>query len=398
MLWYGARPALSCILFISHSVRPRYTSDNGPHPTTPTTGPRDRSPDPAYAATRGLRQCKASLYEGGIRVPGLLEWPAVIRRNVQTWHPAYVSDYLPTFLDVLGRTHPQPTWAADGMSLLPLVTSLGATGASNDTSSRPPSHPLVFSLKGQAALIDNSWKILSNPQSGLCATQPGTVSSGVHLYDLDADPTESLDVSADPANAARFKNMSAQLTAFTASLVVSARTESKCAAPVDDAPLSLSLPVQAVPSQCSTPFGPHRPPLPPPPSPAPPSGPGFQLQAPGGGGCLTAKRPAEQSNVSLLPCAPGSNSSLQEWQASDDGKLFLAHTDLCVKPREHTCTEGDTLWLGTDCEDPHGLTFAHGALHLVLGCTPSLCVTSGLVTESCASPTTAGWSSRPLDT
>lgn len=68
----------------------RYTADNGPH-----TEGRDRQPFCALASTNGLRQCKASLYEGGIRVPGILEWPAKIKKNSQTWHPAYVSDYLP---------------------------------------------------------------------------------------------------------------------------------------------------------------------------------------------------------------------------------------------------------------------------------------------------------------
>jgi hypothetical protein len=44
--------------------------------------------------------------------------------------PAYVSDYLPTFLDVLGVQHPQPTWAHDGVSLLPLIQAAAAQPAS----------------------------------------------------------------------------------------------------------------------------------------------------------------------------------------------------------------------------------------------------------------------------
>ena len=46
-----------------------YTADNGPH-----SGGRDQNKYTALGATNGLRQCKASMYEGGIRVPGILEW------------------------------------------------------------------------------------------------------------------------------------------------------------------------------------------------------------------------------------------------------------------------------------------------------------------------------------
>lgn len=35
-------------------------------------------------------------------MPGLLEWPAAIAQNRETLFPAYVADYLPTILDLLG--------------------------------------------------------------------------------------------------------------------------------------------------------------------------------------------------------------------------------------------------------------------------------------------------------
>ena len=38
------------------------------------------------------------------KVPGILEWPAMIKSNSMTWHPAYVSDYLPTILEVVNIT------------------------------------------------------------------------------------------------------------------------------------------------------------------------------------------------------------------------------------------------------------------------------------------------------
>lgn len=265
----------------------RFTSDNGPHPATETTGARDRSADPAFAATSGLRQCKASLYEGGIRVPGLLEWPAMVKRNVRTWHPSYVSDYLPTLLDVIGRAHPQPTWAADGMSLLPLIGRLGRGGATNDTSARPSSHPLVFKLKDQVAIIDNDVKILENPAAGLCAAQGGSVFKGTRMFNLSADPTESHDVSQAPAYAALFHNLSARLASFKASLLDSAVNESGCMDP--KRPLGDAWPAEAhvgwdgIQPQCRTPFGPATPPRPPPPPPSP----AFALRTEGGG-CLAA--------------------------------------------------------------------------------------------------------------
>jgi len=90
-----------------------FTSDNGP---------LDGSPGGAKSDWRSdLRGFKHDLTEGGIRVPGILEWPAMISSNKVTTYPASTMDYLPTFLDVIGLQHPQPTWPLDGASLMPLI-------------------------------------------------------------------------------------------------------------------------------------------------------------------------------------------------------------------------------------------------------------------------------------
>ena len=60
------------------------------------------------------------LTEGGIREPGLLEWPGMIKRNVHTLYPAGTVDLKPTVLDILGIT-PPAGWPLDGTSLLPLI-------------------------------------------------------------------------------------------------------------------------------------------------------------------------------------------------------------------------------------------------------------------------------------
>ena len=42
---------------------------------------------------------------------------------------AYVSDYLPTFLDAVGMQHPKPDWPSDGISLMPLLKTAAAQPA-----------------------------------------------------------------------------------------------------------------------------------------------------------------------------------------------------------------------------------------------------------------------------
>ena len=102
------------------------------------TGRRDRNAYDALPATNGLRQCKGSLYEGGIRVPGLLEWPAVVRRNAVTWHPAYVADFLPTVLELLGVAHPHPDWYARAPTRADGGVGAGSRGV-GDEAEPPPS-------------------------------------------------------------------------------------------------------------------------------------------------------------------------------------------------------------------------------------------------------------------
>ena len=68
-----------------------FSSDNGP-----------KSP----GMTGGLRGRKRLLYEGGIRVPGMIEWPDVITSNKASSFPVVSSDLLPTVRDILGINPP----------------------------------------------------------------------------------------------------------------------------------------------------------------------------------------------------------------------------------------------------------------------------------------------------
>lgn len=82
-----------------------YCGDNG----TPSSGLAD-SPH------RGL---KGKMYEGGIRVPGVIEWPARISEPRVSSLNAVTSDILPTLCSLTGQ--PLPGRPLDGINLEPLL-------------------------------------------------------------------------------------------------------------------------------------------------------------------------------------------------------------------------------------------------------------------------------------
>ena len=82
-----------------------YCSDNGAIP---------------QGSTGGLRGRKGTLYEGGIRVPGLMEWPARLRQPRKITVPCGTVDIYPTLLELAGvKISKQPV--LDGISLVPLL-------------------------------------------------------------------------------------------------------------------------------------------------------------------------------------------------------------------------------------------------------------------------------------
>ena len=83
-----------------------YCSDNGSLPK---------------GSSGGLRARKGSLYEGGIRVPAVLEWPSRVKANRITNINANTSDIYPTLLELAGVALPKNQPRLDGISLAPLL-------------------------------------------------------------------------------------------------------------------------------------------------------------------------------------------------------------------------------------------------------------------------------------
>ncbi len=89
-----------------------FSSDNG--------GWLDPEKPAGHGTNADLRGRKGDMWEGGIRVPGLIEWPARIKHPTVTDIPAGTVDIFPTIVDLLQLKVERPL-PLDGISLLPLI-------------------------------------------------------------------------------------------------------------------------------------------------------------------------------------------------------------------------------------------------------------------------------------
>ncbi|MGI9240443.1 MAG: sulfatase-like hydrolase/transferase [Verrucomicrobiales bacterium] len=158
-----------------------FCSDNGPEGNAKAPG-----------STGGFRGRKRSLYEGGVRVPGLIEWPAQIKPGTLSDFPASTSDYMPTILAHLGAKLPdrRPT---DGIDLLPALQGKLATRHG---------HPIGFQSNKVASLVGHQYKLIGKQKQ-------------YELYNLLSDPHETRNIAAD--NPKIVRDMTKQLETWQAS-------------------------------------------------------------------------------------------------------------------------------------------------------------------------------------
>lgn len=142
-----------------------------------------------YNSAGPFRGKKGSLYEGGIRVPAILEWPAAIPEPRVTDAPCCTSDFFPTIQALTGFQVPGQPEPIDGINVLPLIEGRMAK--------RP--EPIAFQspIKGeeswhmdpnkkQLALIDNTYKVFS-----------GNGGTSYELYNLEQDPYETTNIAGE---------------------------------------------------------------------------------------------------------------------------------------------------------------------------------------------------------
>ena len=149
-----------------------FSSDNGPQKGTP-------------GSTAGLRGEKGTVFEGGIRVPAILEWPAVIKANRKSDYPVVTNDLLPTVCDILGIDPPQDR-PIDGVSILPFLKG--------DVNHRNSSIAFAFHIKKGDLNSSFNGAVLRDSQKLVVKYNKGNIQS-VNLYDVVADPKETTDIS-----------------------------------------------------------------------------------------------------------------------------------------------------------------------------------------------------------
>jgi hypothetical protein len=125
----------------------------------------------------GMRGTKGTVYQGGIRVPFFLRWPAVVKPGARVDRIAAHIDVFPTLLEACGVTRPKHS--IDGRSLMPLLQHPSAAWPDRFlfTQWHRGDRPEPFRA---SAVRNQQWKLVN----------------GKELYDLAADPGEQSDVAA----------------------------------------------------------------------------------------------------------------------------------------------------------------------------------------------------------
>lgn len=154
------------------------------------------------------RGFKFSIYEGGMRVPFIVSWPAEIEAGSTSDAMVGLQDVYATFAEAAGQQLLEEGEAADSISFLPLL---------KDPKLEPPRKRMVMQA-GSFAIRDGDWKLCLTPGSGASgkwgntpptdeAWQAARTSFGrapkreeigqtpfIQLFDLKNDPSEVINL------------------------------------------------------------------------------------------------------------------------------------------------------------------------------------------------------------
>jgi arylsulfatase A-like enzyme len=163
-----------------------FQSDNGGPRDARFTGEVDMSGSKIPADNGPWRDGKGSLYEGGVRVVALANWPGRIPAGTMVDAPLHAVDLMPTFAALAGASL-RGTKPLDGLDQWAVIAE-GKPAARSET--------VIDVEPFRAALRDGNFKLVWQ----------STLPSRVELYDLNADPGEKNNLAvAQPERVARMQ-------------------------------------------------------------------------------------------------------------------------------------------------------------------------------------------------
>lgn len=142
-------------------------------------------PSNATIAASPLTYYKFHASEGGLRVPLVMAGPGIERQNQISGDFVFVTDLMPTILDLVDVANHDGTW--NERYVEPLVGTNFALHLSQGQSPiHDPSEPIGYELGGNSALFKGDYKIVMN------RTGQGDIAWS--LYDIKKDPSEAYDL------------------------------------------------------------------------------------------------------------------------------------------------------------------------------------------------------------
>jgi arylsulfatase A-like enzyme len=135
------------------------------------------------------RSGKTHMYEGGLRVPGLVRWPRKVQAGSRTERIALSMDVFATCCEAAGATPPD---GIDAESFLPTLVGRAQESSQRDLYFCRREGGLGYGGKTIEALIRGPWKLLQDSPFG-----------PQELYNLADDPQETTDLSMKKKDVAR---------------------------------------------------------------------------------------------------------------------------------------------------------------------------------------------------
>jgi arylsulfatase len=164
-------------------------------------GPRTYNHYPwgwAEAGNTPVRRFKRYTFEGGVRDPFIVSWPAGLDAAGEIRHQySHAIDVLPTLLDLLDIDPPErlggvEQMSLDGVTLRPMLTSADAPD---------PRTAQYYECWGSRAMYVDGWKVVTNHVNQLTHAERDLIAGSAdfehdhwHLFDTRNDPAENHDV------------------------------------------------------------------------------------------------------------------------------------------------------------------------------------------------------------